>query len=519
VLLNRFRIRTRLIAGFAVALAGLLLVAAVGALALGSLRDRVADVGQQIFERAETLAALEQALKDREIAVRDVASQDDASVVIGDIKRFKAARDHMRKLRDNFAARIEGDTEALEVLAKLDALGAEQQKVIEATLTHAMSGNPTEASKTAREGLVPLQAKSTELTQGLRKLLSERADATVADAERVAQASQWTMAVLAAALLAAGGGLAVAIARSVVAPMRQAVAAAEQIAAGNLAEPLRAEGRDEAADMLRALQSMQGALRDVVGNVRQGIAQVSTASDEIAQGNLDLSQRTEQQSGHLQQTASSMSQMTQVLTQSAESARAASQLASSASAVAVRGGESVQRVVGTMAEIEQSSRRIADITGTIDSIAFQTNILALNAAVEAARAGEQGRGFAVVAAEVRSLAHRSAEAAREIKRLIGASVEKVEAGNVLAAEAGTTMSEIVAQVKRVTDLIAEVGASTSEQTQGITQVNGAIDQLDRMTQQNAALVEQSAAASQSLAEQAQRLNAAVGVFRLQASAA
>jgi methyl-accepting chemotaxis protein len=518
MLLNRFRIQTRLMAGFAITLAGVLVVAAVAALALDGLRGRVADVGQQIFERAETLAVLEQALKDREIAVRDVASQDDATVVMADVKRFKAARDHLRKLRDAFSAKIEGDEAAQAVLARIDALSADQQKVIEATLTHAMSGNPTEASKTAREGLVPLQAKASELIAELRRLLSERADTAVADAERLARRSQWTMAALAVVLLVLGGALAVVIARSVVAPMRDAAEAARQIATGNLLHPVQAKGSDEAADMLHALREMQRALQTLVGSVREGIEQVSTASDEIAQGNLDLSQRTDQQSGHLQQTSSSMQQMTDVLRQSADSAKTANLLAARASEVAASGGEAVQRVVGTMAEIEQASRRIADITSTIDGIAFQTNILALNAAVEAARAGEQGRGFAVVASEVRSLAQRSAQAAREIKSLIGNSVEKVEAGNQMARDAGTTMGEIVAQVKRVTDLIAEIGASSGEQTQGIAQVNGAIGELDRMTQQNAALVEQSAAASQSLAEQAQRLASAVSVFKLEQSA-
>jgi methyl-accepting chemotaxis protein len=302
---------------------------------------------------------------------------------------------------------------------------------------------------------------------------------------------------------------------SIVRPLAHARKVAQAIAGGDLTLPIRPEGRDEASALLASLDEMQTALRRIVGEVRQSADAIGTASREVAAGNGDLSTRTEHTAGQLQQTASAMSQITGTVRQSGDAAAQADQLARGAAEVARRGGEVVAGVVATMGEISSSSQRISDIIGTIDGIAFQTNILALNAAVEAARAGEQGRGFAVVAGEVRQLAQRSAEAAREIKALIGASVDKVEAGSRLVGDAGSTMAEIVASVQRVTDIIGEISSAAGEQTSGIDQVNGAVGELDRMTQQNAALVEQSAAAAESLQAQAQRLGQVVERFRLQ----
>jgi methyl-accepting chemotaxis protein len=295
-------------------------------------------------------------------------------------------------------------------------------------------------------------------------------------------------------------------------------AAAERIGQGNLGEPVVVAGNDEIGRLMQALERSRVSLSGVVRGVREGVESVGTASAEIAHGNTDLSTRTEQAASNLQQTASSMEQITGTVRQSADAARQATEMAASAASAAQRGGAVVGDVVTTMNEIQSSSKRIADIIGTIDGIAFQTNILALNAAVEAARAGEQGRGFAVVAGEVRSLAQRSAEAAREIKSLIGASVERVEAGSRLVQGAGATMDEIVASVQRVSQIIGEISHAAGEQSSGIAEVNGAVAQLDQMTQQNAALVEQSAAAAQSLNDQAARLADVVRSFRLEAVA-
>jgi methyl-accepting chemotaxis protein len=288
---------------------------------------------------------------------------------------------------------------------------------------------------------------------------------------------------------------------------------AQRIASGDLTQDVPVQGSSDAVEVLRSLQHLQESLRHTLGSIRGGADGVSVAAQEIATGNADLSNRTEQTASNLQQAASSMAQLTTTVNQTAESARTANQLASSASEVAARGGQVVAQVVTTMEEINTSSKKIADIIGTIDGIAFQTNILALNAAVEAARAGEQGRGFAVVASEVRSLAQRSAEAAREIKTLIGASVERVESGSRLVLDAGNTMGEIVASVQRVTDIIGEISAASGEQSAGIGQINNAVTQLDQMTQQNAALVEESAAAAESLKEQSHQLAQAVNSFR------
>ncbi|AKJ31034.1 methyl-accepting chemotaxis protein [Caldimonas brevitalea] len=304
------------------------------------------------------------------------------------------------------------------------------------------------------------------------------------------------------------------ISRSIVQPMNDAARFAEQVGAGDLTATLDVQGQDEATRLQRSLAQMRDALQSMVSRVRDVTEGITTASSEIAHGNQDLSQRTEQTASNLQQTASSMEQLTGTVKQSADAARQANQLASSASTVASRGGEVVSQVVSTMDEISAASKKIADIIGVIDGIAFQTNILALNAAVEAARAGEQGRGFAVVAGEVRNLAQRSAQAAKEIKSLIGASVEKVDSGARLVQDAGSTMTEIVASVQRVTDIIGEITAATSEQSTGIGQVNTAVNQLDQMTQQNAALVEESAAAAESLRQQAERLSEVVAAFKL-----
>jgi methyl-accepting chemotaxis protein len=302
--------------------------------------------------------------------------------------------------------------------------------------------------------------------------------------------------------------------RKIVAELARAGLIANEVAGGNLAIDATSTRQDEVGDLMRALSDMQSSLATVVTNVRQGAEGVATASAEIAQGNHDLSARTEQQASALEQTAASMEELGSTVKQNADSARQANQLALNASTVAVQGGEVVAQVVDTMKGINDASRKISDIISVIDGIAFQTNILALNAAVEAARAGEQGRGFAVVASEVRSLAGRSAEAAKEIKSLINASVERVEQGTVLVDRAGTTMTEVVNSIRRVTDIMGEISAASNEQAMGVAQVGEAVTNMDQATQQNAALVEEMAAAASSLKNQAQELVQTVAVFKM-----
>jgi methyl-accepting chemotaxis protein len=318
--------------------------------------------------------------------------------------------------------------------------------------------------------------------------------------------------------LATGIGWTVGLVRSIVRPLDEAIFIAETVAAGDLSKEFETERGGEFGRLLRGMGEMEDTLTDVVTRIKASTDSIVTASREIAAGNQDLSSRTEEQASALEQTAASMEELTSTVKQNADNARQANQLALSASDVAVKGGHVVGQVVSTMASINASSKKIVDIIGVIDGIAFQTNILALNAAVEAARAGEQGRGFAVVASEVRNLAQRSAAAAKEIKGLIDDSVGKVDAGSALVGEAGKTMEEIVGSIRRVTDIVGEISAASHEQTQGIEQINQAITQMDQVTQQNAALVEEAAAAAQSMQEQADRLVQAVSVFKLETHA-
>jgi methyl-accepting chemotaxis protein len=340
----------------------------------------------------------------------------------------------------------------------------------------------------------------------------------LAAAKQAADAVRTRVAVIGlacmAVVVAAGLGFTALLARSICAPLARAVELSSAIAAGDLTQDVSTDRRDELGQLLRAMGEMVRRLRTVVGEIRGGVESVSTASTQIATGNTDLSQRTEEQASALQQTAATMDELGSTVRNTADSAQQANQLALGAAESATRGGAVVAEVVETMKAINDSAKKVTDIIGTIDSIAFQTNILALNAAVEAARAGEQGRGFAVVASEVRSLAQRSAEAAKEIKELIGGSVEQVERGTELVGRAGRTMGEIVDAIKRVSDIVGEISSATNEQSAGVGQVGQAVSQMDQATQQNAALVEESAAAAESLKVQASQLVEAVSVFKL-----
>ncbi len=516
-MLRHFTIHARMRGTVVLVLVLFLLVGATALVGGSRLKSLNRDLVTRSTEQQHAIADLRGALGDVRHWEKDMVIQyENGIAVLKARESWAAAISRTRKSFETLAAseRDKDESVSRKALERLDAYA----KLSEPVLQQIQNGGYDTATVADR-----MLAKAKEHIVAVEQAVD--AISKVVDAQTQASQREFDQAML-LMLYGFGAvlGLAVVLivpltllnAATIVEPIRAAKRAAQIIAEGDLSQSIDAQGRDEAADLLHSLAQMQDALRSLVGQVRSSSDSIGTASSEIATGNQDLSSRTEQTASNLQQTASSMEQLTGTVKQSADSARQANQLASSAAEVAARGGVVVSQVVATMEDINASSKKIADIIGVIDGIAFQTNILALNAAVEAARAGEQGRGFAVVASEVRSLAQRSAEAAKEIKGLIGASVEKVEGGSRLVADAGQTMKEIVGSVQRVSDIIGEITAAASEQSEGIGQVNGAVTQLDQMTQQNAALVEESAAAAESLKEQAVRLAQVVGTFRLEA---
>ncbi|WP_284424776.1 methyl-accepting chemotaxis protein [Acidovorax sp. SUPP1855] len=408
---------------------------------------------------------------------------------------------------------------APEEKAQLERVSAERTAVLKITAQAQEGRGDIDATrKLVDDTLLPAVAKYIQTQETFVEQQEGQREAAKAEGRRQREKAHWIGAAIAALVMLLGVFLAYLTVHSITQPLDRAVGLADAIAEGDLTVDVQDARKDELGHLLRSLSAMAARLRGVVAEVRSGVESVSSASTEIATGNQDLSARTEQTAANLEETAASMEELTATVTQSADTARQANQLASTAAQVAGRGGEVVGQVVTSMQQITDSSRKISDIIGVIDGIAFQTNILALNAAVEAARAGEQGRGFAVVASEVRSLAQRSAEAAKEIKLLIDTSVRNVESGSQQVAQAGQTMEEIVGSVQRVSDLIGEITASSTEQRDGIAQVNQAVSNLDQMTQQNAALVEQSSAAATAMRDQAQRLSQVVSVFNVGAVA-
>ncbi len=397
--------------------------------------------------------------------------------------------------------------QARPLMARADALGAD--------LAAKLAAGDVEGVKTlAAKDLYPAIDPVADVIDKLALLQLSGAGKEYDAAQKLFSTMLWAAIGVGAGVLLIATLFATRLVRSIAGGLQAAVKVAQTVAGGDLGGRIAVDRHDEIGTLMAALKAMNDSLVEIVGDVRNASESIATGSSQIANGNADLSQRTEEQASNLQQTAASMEELTATVRQNADTARRASELAEDASSVAARGGDVVGQVVQTMDGITDSSRRIADIIGTIDGIAFQTNILALNAAVEAARAGEEGRGFAVVAGEVRSLAQRSATAAKEIKVLIGESVDKVENGTRLVADAGRTMGDIVAQVRRVSVLISEISAASGEQSIGIGQVGDAVAQLDQVTQQNAALVEESAAAAESLKQQAAGLARTVATFKL-----
>ncbi len=512
--LNQLSIGKRLTLVLGVILALFLLSSIVAVVRLGQLG---AEIETMVNDNIKTERAGSDWLRHTTSGVQRaaaIAKSSDASLIPYFAPATAAAISETNALQKFIESKMDTPEEK-QLFAKVGELRKNYLGAREEVSQFKQAGDAANAEKVFTERFEPT---SREYLAGVQKMVdAQRAqlDAAGQRAEELRAQTTLLLQVCTAISLLLGALLAWLLAKSITRPLRHAEAIAESIADMDLTgAPQASYANDETGRLLHALDVMRSALHGSLQQVRGVVDSISTASTQIAIGNQDLSARTEQTAANLEETASSMEELTSTVRQSADSAVQANQMAASAAQVAQRGGEVVAQVVSTMDAINASSKKIADIIGTIDGIAFQTNILALNAAVEAARAGEQGRGFAVVASEVRSLAQRSAQAAKEIKTLIGVSVEKVESGAALVQNAGSTMDEIVSSVRRVTDIIGEISAAASEQSQGIGQVNVAVSQLDQMTQQNAALVEESTAAAESLKDQAARLADVVGAFRL-----
>jgi methyl-accepting chemotaxis protein len=507
------KVGTRLAAGFGMVVLLMIGITMLGITRLGALNDSTSLIVNDRYPKVAMANAVLTGISDTAILMRNMLILDDPE-----------------KIKSEMANLLEIRKGVVENLDKLDkALSTEKGKqiykaIVDARAKYAVGqteflkligeGKKQEASSLLLSTVMQDQQAYINEVKGLVKLGGTLMEKSGEEAASNFRSASNLMAALTALATLLACGFAYWTTRSITVPLNRAVQVARTVAAGDLTSEIDAGSTDETGQLIQALKDMNDSLVSIVSQVRSGTDAIVTASSQISAGNLDLSSRTEEQASSLEETASSMEELTSTVKQNDGSATQANQLAQSASSVALKGGEVVAQVVDTMGSINDSSRRIADIIGVIDGIAFQTNILALNAAVEAARAGEQGRGFAVVATEVRSLAQRSAAAAKEIKVLIDDSVGKVDAGSKLVAEAGTTMNEVVESIRRVTDIMGEITAASSEQSAEIEQVNRAIGQMDDVTQQNAALVEEAAAAAASLHDQSANLLQVVSLFKL-----
>ncbi|MGF6769468.1 methyl-accepting chemotaxis protein [Paraburkholderia sp. GAS199] len=516
--LKHLTIKTKLIAGFGMLS---LIVVAVSGLSLKALSDSTdgfSSFVHGINARADMAVQVRTAVDRRAIAARNlvlVTKPQDLDLEKADVTRaHEDVQSDLKKLNDMIATATDSSEKARSLVAEINRVEAAYGPVALDIVNLALTNKRDDAIVKMDEQCRPLLAALIRATNAYADYTHTRQEQIIGEYAEHYQSQRNVLIAICLIALGIAFGACLLITRAVTGPLGVAIDVARTVSQGDLRTRITVEGKDETSKLLSALREMNDRLTAIVARVRDSSSSIAGAARQIAAGNMDLSQRTEQQAASLQETAASMEELTSTVKQNADNAQQGSTLAANASSVAKKGSEVVGQVVNTMQDISDSSTKIADITGIIEGIAFQTNILALNAAVEAARAGEQGRGFAVVASEVRSLAQRSSSAAKEIKDLIATSVDKIRDGSALAGEAGKTMNEVTQAVARVTDIMAEIAAASSEQSRGIEQVNQAITQMDNVTQQNAALVEEAAAASRSMEDQGAQLNQAVAFFQI-----
>lgn len=511
--MKKLKISQRLAVAFSIMVLLLASLGGIGIWRSASQRAELSDVLQRRIPLNKALNTILDQVNEQAIQNRNLVIFSSSDIKKSALDRITEARSEVERQFKIVEEKI-NSTEGIALLEKMQVTRTEFLKSGNQFLSLVEQGQMPEATLFLEKDLRPAQrAYQAAITEQM-VLQDKRAKEAGERAEESAEALTRDILIAAVAAILAAIFMAISIIASIVRPLRHAVAVSDQIASGNLSTHISVDSNDETGQLLRSMQQMQKSLANTVSLVRQNAEGVASGSSQIASGNNDLSARTEEQASALEQTAASMEELGSTVQKNAENARAANQLAVNASAVAAQGGEVVSEVIETMKSINASSTKISDIISVIDGIAFQTNILALNAAVEAARAGEQGRGFAVVASEVRSLAQRSADAAKEIKELITASVERVGQGSVLVDKAGVTMTEVVQAIRSVTEIMGEISAASSEQSAGVNQIGEAVTQMDQATQQNAALVEEMAAAANALNNQAAELVKAVSVFTL-----